>query len=97
MPDTTNETADAAEAKRRALAPHVGDDELNDTQTALTAVHVPGTPLERTEDGKSSRAFEADQAKIDDAAPVVEPAEYLGINTLNPELNYASRSNIVKP
>lgn len=90
------ETNDPAEALARALSTHVGDDEVGDVQVAVTAVHVPGTPLPRVEDEASSRAFEADvAAAAPDAAPL--PLEYDGIDTRTPDGNYDTRSNIERP
>ena len=88
----TYETTDPEVAKERALSTHVGDDELSgDEQIAVTAVHVPGTPLVRKADAEASKA-QHDEAP----EPVITPTvEYDGIDSRTPEGAYLTRSNIV--
>lgn len=101
MSDSDYQTSDPDVAIERALNTHVGDqiDELVDPEIALTAVHVPGTPLERASDRDASAAAhqEAVECAVDTvAAAAALDKEYAGIDTRTAEGNYATRSNIVR-
>ena len=90
-----HETDNKQVAIERALSTHVGTPEdvknLVAPQIAVTAVHVPGTALERKDDRDASAAQHAEATE----GEALERVEYLGIDTKTPEGNYLTRSNIV--
>ncbi len=92
-----SDTAPTAEdlAALNALNTIVGDDEVSVSNIALTAVHVPGSPLERTEDRASTEAMIASNAGCV-GVPNVPIETVHGIDTRSAEANLASRSNIVR-
>jgi hypothetical protein len=61
-------------------------------------VHVPGMALETASDREAREQFEADKEASDPGLdPLSLVVEYDGIDTRNPDANYETRSNIVRP